>query len=414
MVVVADTLVPGPNLNEAPHDVEEDKSGMATVASAGAVAIAATGENPDPGDTGHATISDNTETLHPATPVDNAADETTSSAAERPADQTKRVATPAKPSSSSHRKNAAVNTRRHTQRQNDEEPDSVGRYLQEIGQHPLLDKADEVRLAKAMEAGREAAKRLKHPELLDASTASRLRQVKISGEEAKQKFINSNLRLVVSIARKYQSSGLPLLDLIQEGNIGMMHAVVKFDWRRGFKFSTYGTWWIHQAITRGIANTGRSIRLPVHAVETLRKIRKEKALLERELGREPTLDEIAVNLSTNLEKIKELMAVRGDPISLSTPLNDDGSVLGDVVEDRTAESPLDAAVRSMAPQEMAKLLNRLQEREREILRLRFGLDRGEPRTLEEVGRHFGLTRERIRQIEGRALSKLRHPSNEDL
>ena len=227
--------------------------------------------------------------------------------------------------------------------------DLVRLYLEDVGRHDLLTKDDEIRLAQAIEAGVEAR-----------------------GEDAHRQFVNSNLRLVVSIAKKYQSSGLPLLDIVQEGNLGLIHAVDKFDWRKGFKFSTYATWWIRQAIQRGIANSARVIRLPVHAGDML------TALLK---------------------------------MSLDEPVRDDGDAeLGDFVQDRNAVAPFDHAATSLLPGEVAKVLAVLDDRERTILTLRFGLDGGGERTLEEVAEHFGLTRERIRQIEARAMSKLRHPS----
>ncbi len=322
-----------------------------------------------------------------------------------------------------------------------DDEDLVRLYLTDIGQYPLLTKDDEVRLAQAIEAGRQADDELRAaPRTLAAAKKRELRRTALSGERAQQTFVQSNLRLVVSIAKKYQASGLPLLDLIQEGNLGLMHAVEKFDWRKGFKFSTYATWWIRQAITRGIANTGRTIRLPVHAGDTLARVQKAQARLELKLGRPATLAELGVEvempedkliealrfraeplslaeLGVEVEmpedKLVEALRFRAEPLSLSEPLREDGDAeLGDVVEDRSAESPFEVAAVSLLPEEIGRLLSPLDEREREILRLRFGLDRGEPRTLEEVGEHFNLTRERIRQIEARAMSKLRHPSSD--
>ena len=292
-----------------------------------------------------------------------------------------------------------------------DEEDLVRLYLTDIGQYDLLTKDDEVRLAQAIEAG-EAARRQQAAET-DAARRRELRRLVRAGEEATQQFVQSNLRLVVSIAKRYQASGLPLLDLVQEGNLGLMHAVEKFDWRKGFKFSTYATWWIRQAITRGIANTGRTIRLPVHAGDTLARVHKAQARLELRLGRPATQAELAHEVDMTEERLAEALQMRAEPLSLSEPLRDDADAeLGDVVEDRGAASPFEEAAVALLPYEVARLLESLEDREREILRLRYGLDRGEPRTLEEVGEHFHLTRERIRQIEARAMSKLRHPSAE--
>ncbi len=294
-----------------------------------------------------------------------------------------------------------------------DEEDLVRLYLTDIGQYMLLTKDDEVRLAKQIEAGKEAIAELDSSKDVTATRNRELRRSARDGEEAERAFVQSNLRLVVSIAKKYQASGLPLLDLIQEGNLGLMHAVEKFDWRKGFKFSTYATWWIRQAITRGIANTGRTIRLPVHAGDTLARLQKARSRLELKLGRPATLSELAREVEMPEDKVTEALRFAAEPLSLSEPLREDGDAeLGDVVEDRSAESPFEVAATALLPEEIARLLAPLDEREREILKLRFGLDRGEPRTLEEVGEHFNLTRERIRQIEARAMSKLRHPSSD--
>ena len=294
-----------------------------------------------------------------------------------------------------------------------DEEDLVRLYLTDIGQYPLLTKEDEVRLAQKIAKGVEAREKLSTSEELTAKEKSDLKRLYRNGARAEKKFVQSNLRLVVSIAKKYQASGLPLLDLIQEGNLGLMHAVEKFDWRKGFKFSTYATWWIRQAITRGIANTGRTIRLPVHAGDTLARLQKARTRLELKYGRPATMTELAADVEMPEDKITEALRFANEPLSLSEPLREDGDAeLGDVVEDRGAASPFEVAATSLLPDEIARLLAPLDEREREILKLRFGLDRGEPRTLEEVGEHFNLTRERIRQIEARAMSKLRHPSSD--
>ena len=295
-----------------------------------------------------------------------------------------------------------------------DEEDLVRLYLTDIGQYPLLTKEGEVELAKKIEEGvkAEQEKEANFAKL----TSAEIRKLKVTirrGSKAERTFVQSNLRLVVSIAKKYQASGLPLLDLIQEGNLGLMHAVEKFDWRKGFKFSTYATWWIRQAITRGIANTGRTIRLPVHAGDTLARLQKARSRLEIKFGRQATLAELSAEVEMPEDKVTEALRFAAEPLSLSEPLREDGDAeLGDVVEDRSAESPFETAATALLPEEISRLLAPLDEREREILKLRFGLDRGEPRTLEEVGEHFDLTRERIRQIEARAMSKLRHPSSD--
>jgi RNA polymerase sigma factor (sigma-70 family) len=292
-----------------------------------------------------------------------------------------------------------------------DDEDLIHLYLVDIARHPLLNKRDEVGLAQRIEAGTAAR------EQLDGNIASNgvgrpeLQRRVRDGDAARQAFIEANLRLVVSIAKHYKSSGLPLLDLVQEGNLGLMHAVDKFDWRKGFKFSTYATWWIRQAIQRGISNTSRIIRLPVHAGDNLLRVRQARARLESQLQRTPTRAEIAAELEVPQHVLAELMQRGAWPVSLSEPLSEDGEgELADVVPDPLAISPFDAAAAALLPAEIAKLLAPLSPREREILTLRFGLDCGESRTLDEVGVHFELTRERIRQIEAKAMSKLRHPA----
>jgi RNA polymerase sigma factor (sigma-70 family) len=291
------------------------------------------------------------------------------------------------------------------------EEDLVRLYLSDIGRHRLLTKDDEARLAQAAEAGREARAELAAGGQISAARTRELRRIAQAGDAAVETFVNGNLRLVVSIAKRYQGSDLPLLDLVQEGNLGLMHAVEKFDWRKGFKFSTYATWWIRQAITRGIANGSRTIRLPVHAGDLLIRVAKARVRLEAKFARRPSVVELAADLDVSVDSIVEILRHAATPVSLSEPLSHDSDAeLGDLMEDRGAVSPFEAAAASLLPGQVAKMLAGLDDREREIIRLRYGLDRGEPRTLEEVGVRFGLTRERIRQIEARAMSKLRHPT----
>jgi len=293
----------------------------------------------------------------------------------------------------------------------DEDMDLVHAYLVDIGKHPLLTKDDEQRLAQEREAGLEAEATLANAKHLLPDQRRQLQRTARLGRTAELTFVQSNLRLVVSIAKKYQGSGLPLLDIVQEGNLGLMHAVEKFEWRKGFKFSTYATWWIRQSITRGIANSSRAIRLPVHAGDTLNRAIKARTRLELELGRRPTQAEIAADLEMSEDKLKEVLQYGQTVLSLSEPLREDGDAeLGDIIPDSTAISPAKAAVDAILPEEIKKLLKPLDNRERKILALRFGLDGSGERTLEEVGREFNVTRERIRQIEARAMSKLRHPS----
>jgi RNA polymerase sigma factor (sigma-70 family) len=290
--------------------------------------------------------------------------------------------------------------------------DLVRQYLREIGQYPLLTDVNEVELAKAYEAGQEAAATLANPKRkLTPKKKEELLKVEQAGLAAKRRFIQSNLRLVVSIAKRYSAAGLPLLDLIQEGNLGLMRAVEKFDYRRGFKFSTYATWWIRQAITRAIADKARTIRIPVHMVETLYRVRKVQSELLEQMGREATIDEIAAAAEMTPDKVREAFRVLPEPVSIHEPVGDEDAELGDFIQDEDAEGPFEAAALALRQEDLWSMLGTLSEREKKVLALRFGLVTGEPRTLEEVGREFALTRERIRQIEAKALSKLRHPSS---
>jgi RNA polymerase primary sigma factor len=262
--------------------------------------------------------------------------------------------------------------------------DPVRMYLKEIGRVPLLSADDEVELAKRIENG---------------------------DEEAKRRLAEANLRLVVSIAKRYVGRGMLFLDLIQEGNMGLIKAVEKFDHDKGFKFSTYATWWIRQAITRAIADQARTIRIPVHMVETINKLIRVSRQLLQELGREPTPEEIAAEMDLSTDKVREIMKIAQEPVSLETPIGEeDDSHLGDFIEDQEALAPADAAAYELLKEQLEDVLDTLTEREENVLRLRFGLDDGRTRTLEEVGKVFGVTRERIRQIEAKALRKLRHPS----
>jgi RNA polymerase sigma factor (sigma-70 family) len=291
--------------------------------------------------------------------------------------------------------------------------DLVRLYLHDIGKYALLTKDDEARLGEAIEVGREARTEVATTEGITPAHKRELRRLTRDGDQAAETFVNANLRLVVSIAKKYQAADLQLLDLVQDGNLGLIHAVDKFDWRRGFKFSTYATWWIRQAITRGIANTSRTIRLPSHARDLQTRVAKARGHLEGKLGRRPTVAELAADLKLEQDRVTEILRYPADPLSLSKPLGEDGDAeLADLLEDRTAVSPFDAAAAALLRGEVNKMLLDLDGREREILRLRFGLDRGQARTLDEVGRHFSLSRERIRQIQDLALFKLRHPSTD--
>jgi RNA polymerase sigma factor (sigma-70 family) len=287
--------------------------------------------------------------------------------------------------------------------------DLVRLYLTEIGRHPLLNREDEGRLAQAIEAGRRAAASLAGTSDLTTARRAELKAVVAKGERATATFVQANLRLVVSIAKRYQSSsGLALLDLVQEGNLGLMHAVDKFDFRRGFKFSTYATWWIRQAITRAIANTGRTVRLPVKAGETVASVRRAQADLETDLGRIPTLAELATATGLRATKVEEALTLAHEPLSMSEPLTSDGdAVLGDLLEDPAAGAALDDVVMSCLPAQVVELLAALDSREREVVCLRYGLDRGEPRTLAAVAELCGLSKEGVSSVERRALAKLR-------
>ena len=292
--------------------------------------------------------------------------------------------------------------------------DGVRMYLREIGQVDLLTGEDERRLAQLIERGQLAAARIDEaatdgPPLNDVETRQLLRIVR-HGERAKSELTQANLRLVVSIAKRYSGRGMQLLDLIQEGNLGLMRAVDKFDHAKGFKFSTYATWWIRQAITRSIADQARTIRIPVHMVEHMNRVIRAKRQLHQELEREPTIDEIAVRVQLDDDRVRELLRLSLDPLSLDSPIGEeDESNLADFIQDSSTDGPADAATRMMLTQAVGAVLNELSPREQEIVRLRFGLDGGQAKTLEEVGKEFGVTRERIRQIEAKTLAKLRHP-----
>ncbi len=283
--------------------------------------------------------------------------------------------------------------------------DPVRMYLREIGRVPLLSAEEEVRLAQRMERGK--VERLKAEQHKSVPN----RRYIEDGEEAQRRLTEANLRLVVSVAKKYIGRGMSLLDLIQEGNIGLIRAVEKFDYTKGYKFSTYATWWIRQAITRAIADQARTIRIPVHMVETINRLIRISRRLLQDLGREPTSEEIAEQMEISAEKVREIIKVSQEPVSLETPIGEeDDSHLGDFIEDHTALAPAEAASHQLLKEQVEDVLDSLTERERKVLQLRFGLDDGRSRTLEEVGKEFHVTRERIRQIEAKALRKLRHPS----
>ena len=292
--------------------------------------------------------------------------------------------------------------------------DPVRMYLKEIGKVPLLTAEQEIDLAKAMEAGIDAEKTLSEDEgknKLSAAKKKELEQAVYEGNEAKKRLAEANLRLVVSIAKRYVGRGMLFLDLIQEGNLGLIKAVEKFDFRKGFKFSTYATWWIRQAITRAIADQARTIRIPVHMVETINKLIRVSRQLLQELGREPLPEEVAKEMNLPVERVREILKISQEPVSLETPIGEEeDSHLGDFIQDDNVPVPADAAAFTLLKEQLVEVLDTLTEREQKVLRLRFGLDDGRARTLEEVGKEFNVTRERIRQIEAKALRKLRHPS----
>ncbi len=294
--------------------------------------------------------------------------------------------------------------------------DPVRAYLREIGRVSLLSAELEVLCAKRIERGHQAAAALadldsQPTESADPALRVRYQREVTEGQEAKDLLTEANLRLVVSIAKRYRNRGMAFLDLIQEGNLGLMRAVEKFDYRRGFKFSTYATWWIRQAITRAVADQARTIRIPVHMVETINKVVRVQRQLSQQLGREPTVEEVAEQIQLSAERVREIQRISQDTISLEQPIGDeDDFSLSDLIEDQGAEVPVDAATRVLLNEAVQAALLELSPREQEVVRLRFGLDDGRIRTLEEVGRIFGVTRERVRQIEAKTLAKLRQPT----
>ena len=289
--------------------------------------------------------------------------------------------------------------------------DPVKMYLKSIGRVPLLTAIEEVDLSKKVEAGLFAAEKLATEKKISPALRRDLEVIIREGAAAKDKLVEANLRLVVSIAKRYVGRGMLFLDVIQEGNLGLIRAVEKFDYTKGYKFSTYATWWIRQAITRAIADQARTIRIPVHMVETINKVVRVQRQLLQDLGREPTMEEIGKEVDLPPEKVEEVLKIAQDPVSLETPIGEEGdSHLGDFIEDSDAVVPVDAASFIMMQEQLESVLHSLTDREKKVVQLRFGLTDGHPRTLEEVGREFGVTRERIRQIESKTLSKLRHPS----
>ena len=287
--------------------------------------------------------------------------------------------------------------------------EAIRQYLDGIGSYDLLTAEDEVRLAKAIETGRKATSALENE--TDPIKRRSLGQMVRAGEEARQTFIRSNLRLVVSIAKRYGHAKLPFLDLVQEGNLGLIRAVEKFEYRKGFKFSTYATWWIRQAITRAIADKSRTIRVPVHMMDTISQMQTAETNLTKRLGRKPTDDELSHESGLSVQKLREARKVAPEPVSIFEPVGDENATLGDFIEDIEATAPFELIASKLNLENLAFVLERLTERERTIIEMRYGLGDREPATLDEVGKHFNVTRERIRQIEAKALAKMRHPSN---
>jgi RNA polymerase primary sigma factor len=289
--------------------------------------------------------------------------------------------------------------------------DPVKDYLKQIGKVALLNAEEEVSLARRIEAGLFAEEKLASGKITNPDALSDLKWIARDGERAKQHLLTANLRLVVSLAKRYTGRGMLFLDLIQEGNLGLIRAVEKFDFEKGYKFSTYATWWIRQAITRAMADQARTIRIPVHMVEVINKLARVQRQMLQDLGREPTPEELARELDMSPEKVLEVQKYGREPISLHTPLGDEGdSEFGDLIEDSEAIVPADAVSFTLLQEQLDSVLETLSERERGVVRMRFGLTDGQPKTLDEIGRVYGVTRERIRQIESKTMSKLRHPS----
>jgi RNA polymerase sigma factor (sigma-70 family) len=290
----------------------------------------------------------------------------------------------------------------------DSSEEAIRQYLDGIGTYDLLTADEEVTLAKGIERGRRAELALQTER--DPERRLRLDQVVSEGERARRRFIQANLRLVVSIAKRYPNSGMPFLDLIQEGNLGLIRAVEKFEYRKGFKFSTYATWWIRQAITRAIADKSRTIRVPVHMMDTITQMQTAENTLTKRLGRVPSDAEIAEEAGLTVVKVREAKRVAPEPISIFEPVGEDNATIGDFIEDQEAGVPFELVLARLNQADLREVLGRLNERERQVIEMRYGLGPDEPKTLDEVGRHFNVTRERIRQIESKALSKMRNPS----